>query len=99
MEIILGTDVAYRDEFSEFLNSHGITATLGNDADDYVNGVRVRPYEDWRGEGYQNPERDIFQSRWIDCCKQKINSLPDGIQYVNFTYRRCQPGENNELCN
>lgn len=60
---------------------------LGNDSHDYVNGTRVRQYEDGHGADYQNPERGIFQSRWMDLCKQKMNSMPDEAEYINYTYR------------
>lgn len=82
MKITLGTDVTQRAEFAEFLIANGINTVLGNNEDDVINGVVIGAVDE-----AGSPQNDVFQSRWKDFLARKINSLPDGIGYINHTYR------------
>lgn len=76
--ITVGTDVPQAVNFVAFLNANGISAQVGGTPIDSINGVEVK---------FGTVEYDIFQSRWADFCKNKINSGVDGLSYINHTYR------------
>lgn len=76
--ITVGTDVPQAANFVAFLNANGISAQVGGTPIDSINGVEVK---------FGTVEYDIFQSRWADFCKNKINSGVDGLPYINYTYR------------
>lgn len=76
--ITVGTDVPQAVNFVAFLNANGISAQVGSTPIDSINGVEVK---------FGTVEYDIFQSRWADFRKNKINSGVDGLLYINHTYR------------
>lgn len=76
--ITVGTDVPQAVNFVAFLNANGISAQVGSTPIDSINGIDVK---------FGTIENDIFQSRWTDFCKNKINSGLDGLPYINHTYR------------
>lgn len=82
MEITLGTNVSHRKEFADFLIANGVGAKPGNTEDNMINGVVIEIVDE-----SGSLLNDILLSRWHDFISEKINSLPDGVRYVYYTYR------------